>query len=79
MNTEKPIVPSSRPSLLKNWLSMTGLVVNFSENVLCAGELPGVHETVNVSPAYDLGATEEELRARYLQLFNERGASSPSR
>jgi nitrate/TMAO reductase-like tetraheme cytochrome c subunit len=27
MNTDKPIVPSPRPSLLKNWLSMTGLVI----------------------------------------------------
>ncbi len=26
-----------------------------------------------VSPAYDLGATEQELRARYLRMFTERG------
>lgn len=27
------------------FVALTGLVLTFSENVLCAGELPGAHET----------------------------------
>lgn len=35
-------------ALLLLFVSITGLVVSFGENVLCAGELPGAHPTATV-------------------------------
>ncbi|MFZ2949706.1 MAG: hypothetical protein WA003_09505 [Desulfuromonadaceae bacterium] len=35
-------------ALLLLFISITGLVVSFGENVLCAGELPGTHRTATV-------------------------------
>ena len=36
-------------ALLLLFVTITGLVVSFGENVLCAGELPGTHETAGTS------------------------------
>ena len=41
-------------ALLLLFVAINGLVVSFSENVLCAGELPGIHETANTSPVHDM-------------------------
>lgn len=40
-------------ALLLLFVTITGLVVSFSENVLCAGEPPGAHEKATVSPLHD--------------------------
>jgi hypothetical protein len=40
-------------ALLLLFVTITGLVVTFGENVLCAGELPGVHDTAKASPGHD--------------------------
>lgn len=36
-------------AMLLLFVAVTGIVISFSESVLCAGELPGAHETVNIS------------------------------
>jgi hypothetical protein len=36
-------------ALLLLFVTITGLVVSFGENVLCAGERPGTHETADTS------------------------------
>lgn len=40
-------------ALLLLFVTITGLVMSFSEDVLCAGELPGAHGTANHSLADD--------------------------
>jgi hypothetical protein len=40
-------------ALLLLFVTITGLVVSFGENVLCAGELPGVHDVISVSAPHD--------------------------
>lgn len=39
-------------ALLLLFVSITSLVMSFSENVLCAGEPPGAHEKEKASPAH---------------------------
>lgn len=36
------------------FVSITGLVMSFGENVLCAGERPGAHDTANTPHEQDL-------------------------
>lgn len=36
-------------AMLLLFVTVTGLVMSFSESLLCAGELPGAHETVSIS------------------------------
>jgi len=40
-------------ALLLLFVSITGLVMSFGENMLCAGELPGAHENATVSSPHD--------------------------
>jgi hypothetical protein len=40
-------------ALLLLFVTITGLVMSFGENMLCAGELPGAHETAAVSSPHD--------------------------
>ncbi|MBI2353797.1 MAG: hypothetical protein HYV06_02010 [Deltaproteobacteria bacterium] len=40
-------------AILLLFVAITGLVVSFGEDVLCAGELPGAHGTANPSRADD--------------------------
>ena len=35
------------------FVTISGIVTSLSESVLCAGDLPGAHETVNISHAHD--------------------------
>jgi hypothetical protein len=35
------------------FVTITGLVMSISESIVCAGELPGAHETVNISHDQD--------------------------
>jgi hypothetical protein len=46
--------PASRRILatLLLFVTITGLVMSFGENVLCAGEPPGTHEKTSASPAH---------------------------
>ncbi len=46
------IVSRQNIALLLLFVTITGFVVSFGENVLCAGELPGVHEVATVSAVY---------------------------
>jgi hypothetical protein len=41
-------------ALLLLFVTITGLVVSFSENVLCAGEPPGAHETAITAHGHDM-------------------------
>jgi hypothetical protein len=40
-------------ALLLLFVTISGLVMAFGENVLCAGELPGAHEKAHSSPLHD--------------------------
>ncbi|MBL0225209.1 MAG: hypothetical protein IPQ16_06405 [Geobacteraceae bacterium] len=40
-------------ALLLLFVTITGVVMAFGENVLCAGELPGAHEKSHSSPPHD--------------------------
>jgi hypothetical protein len=42
-------------ALLLLFVTITGLVMSFGENVLCAGEPPWAHENANASSVHDLG------------------------
>lgn len=46
-------------ALLLLFVTISGLVVSFGENVLCAGELPGAHETANASHEHDTAQTHD--------------------
>jgi hypothetical protein len=41
-------------ALLLLFVTITGLVMSFGDNILCAGELPGAHETANTSHEHDI-------------------------
>ena len=45
--------PRRITALLLLLVTITGLLMSFSEKVVCAGELPGAHETTAASPALD--------------------------
>jgi hypothetical protein len=47
------------PALLLLLVTITSLVVSFSENLLCAGELPGAHGTANTSPEHVMTQTHD--------------------
>ena len=40
-------------------VTIIGLVMSFGENVLCAGEPPGAHNTAGASPGQDLSQLHE--------------------
>ena len=40
-------------AMLLLFVAISGIVMSLSESVLCAGELPGAHETVNISHDHD--------------------------
>ena len=40
-------------ALLLLFVAISGIVMSFSEDVLCAGELPGAHEAANTSHEHD--------------------------
>jgi hypothetical protein len=46
-------------ALLLLFVNITGLVVSFSENVLCAGEPPGAHQHMGSSPTHDSVQTHD--------------------
>ena len=46
-------------ALLLLFVTIIGLVMSFGENVLCAGELPGAHDTARTSPEHDLSQIHE--------------------
>ena len=56
-------------ALLLLFVTISGLMVSFGENVLCAGEPPGVHEAANRSSAHDMDQIHDN---------NCPGAPSPS-
>jgi hypothetical protein len=47
------------PALLLLFVTISGILMSFGENVLCAGELPGVHETAAISHEHDLSQIHE--------------------
>ena len=47
------------PALLLLLVTITSLVVSFSENLLCAGELPGAHGTADTSHERDMTQTHD--------------------
>jgi len=46
-------------ALLLLFVAITGVVMTFSENVLCAGELPGTHETGSLSLEHEISQTHD--------------------
>jgi hypothetical protein len=47
------------PALLLLFVIITSLVVSFSENLLCAGELPGAHGAAGTSHERDMTQTHD--------------------
>jgi hypothetical protein len=41
-------------ALLLLFVTISGIVMSFGDNVLCAGELPGAHETASISHEHDM-------------------------
>jgi hypothetical protein len=54
-------------ALLLLFVTITGLVISFGENVLCAGELPGIHDTASAPHDQDMS-----------QVYDSRCPCSPS-
>jgi len=46
-------------ALLLLFVTISGLVISFGEHVLCAGELPGVHDTASAQHEHDLSQIHE--------------------